>query len=371
MSKLKRIKKARIRFVSLCQRGANHQPVILKGDDQFELTSVAKFDEVEGILTSLVWPNNYVDAQKEFTDDPEVVKDMMYGWAKEGAQLDLTHDFKAIPREQAYPVEFYQVQKGDSRFADWVDLDGKKVDSEGAWALSVKLEAPHLLEKAKRGELNGFSMGGTAEREEVTKSTDGLKVAETLEALRTLLGKEAPTTPEPEMTPEQLEAALAKALAPVNARLEKLETPAAPAAPAAADQAPATPPADPPASEAPVAKYEGDLLDFEAMHKFAIQQKLIKLQKAVDFTDPASIEKYAADVAALGGEPQAAAPAAPEQQRAPAPSAVPTHVAKDGRLVTNYGEAAEFGLDSNLLTKAGRTEFDAADQFLKDNGYID
>lgn len=252
-------KRLRIDFVSLCPRGKNYLPALYKDLDATGLPTIALAkaspEEVEeGVIRALVYVPGAVDADGEFAER-EVVKAMAYDHARRGHKLDLQHDGTPLTPEQAYVVETFLVQKGDPRFADVVDVIGKKVDPTGGWGMVIKLEDPELRRLYKEGRWSGLSMGGAAEREpaqSVTKSQ------------------------EDDMTDEQM-AKLAEIVAKSVAAAVATKTP------------------EPKAPETPVFKAPTSLKEIRAYREKLEREKL---EKDVDWADPASVKAYEEAIAA-------------------------------------------------------------------------
>lgn len=156
---MKRIKKARIQFITLCPRGKNQMPVLYKADGTVAFDALTKASEDAGELTNIVYA-----AERPDTDDQlasaEVIKDMAHAFQKEGGQIDIRHDGKAVGSDKAYVAESFIVQKGDPRFADYTDYNGNAVDATGAWATVIKIDDPELRRLYREGEWNGVSMFG-------------------------------------------------------------------------------------------------------------------------------------------------------------------------------------------------------------------
>jgi hypothetical protein len=159
----RRIKKAKINFLSLCPRGANQLPTILKDDGTFTLQTLVKASEdfdVKGELLNVVYAPELRDSQGDIAS-AEVIKEAMYDSSKSGMNIDIRHNNVAVPKDKAFIAESFIVQKGDARFADFKDYTGKAVDVTGAWATVVKIEDAELKRLYKTGEWNGVSMGGS------------------------------------------------------------------------------------------------------------------------------------------------------------------------------------------------------------------
>lgn len=162
-----RIKEGRINFISLCKRGANRMPVIYKADGAFDVEMLMKaaddFAE-RGEVLGVVYAPELRDTQGGIAS-ATVIKDMMYDAAQRGESIDVMHDGKALTKDQIFVAERFIVQKGDDRFNDFKDYDGKTVDVTGAWATVLKIKDQTLRDQFKKGDWNGLSMGGVADLE--------------------------------------------------------------------------------------------------------------------------------------------------------------------------------------------------------------
>jgi hypothetical protein len=162
---MRRIVRAKINFLSLVPRGANQLPVIYKSDDSVELASLVKatddFDE-KGELLSVVYAPEMVDSQGDIASE-ETIKEMMYDAARDGFDIDIRHDGKALKKSDAFVAESFIIQKGDPRFDGFKNYSGETVDVTGGWATVLKIENRELRKAYRNGEWNGVSMAGTAE----------------------------------------------------------------------------------------------------------------------------------------------------------------------------------------------------------------
>lgn len=157
----RRIKKANISFISLVPAGANQVPVLYKGDDDtFTLQTIVKADMEKGEITGIVYAPEVRDSQGDIAD-AEAVREMCHSFAKNGSNIDIRHNGKALSKDQAYPAESFIIAKGDSRFANVKTSKGVAFDATGAWAVVLKIEDAELRQLYRDGEWRGISMGGT------------------------------------------------------------------------------------------------------------------------------------------------------------------------------------------------------------------
>jgi hypothetical protein len=211
-----RVLKARIKFLSLVKRGANKMPALYKAEGELvEHTTLMKFDAEQGELLTVTFAAEYRDSDMTIAS-ADVVKEMAYSHAESGFRLDLFHDGEALKPEQAFIAESFIIQKGDPRFADWKDNDGKPVDVAGGWGNVIKINSPELRAAVKDGSLSGVSVYGPA----IVALNKSDELADHL-SLR-LRG-------EPKLDPKELVVALLKALEERDAKLVAALKPVAPA----------------------------------------------------------------------------------------------------------------------------------------------
>lgn len=165
-SNKRRFKKGRIDFLSLCHRGANNLSVVYKGEESTRV--ILKASEDKGEITALVYVPEVRDNQGEIASAP-VIKDMAYGFAASGQQIDILHNESPVDSTRAFVAENFIVQKGDPRFTGWKDLDGNTIDPTGAWGVVIKVNDPVLRALYRDGKWAGISMGGDGDFIDETK----------------------------------------------------------------------------------------------------------------------------------------------------------------------------------------------------------
>lgn len=158
--KLKKIVKASITHVSLVPKGANGVDfLIVKGEEAPVVTTqmpILKINEDKHIITGVVYEPNIPDSQGDFMD-AETIEKTAYDFMENHQNIDIKHDFKA--NENIKVVENY-ITKSEETIGD------KKVQP-GTWVMSVKVNDDTIWEGVKKGDFNGFSMGGSGIKEEV------------------------------------------------------------------------------------------------------------------------------------------------------------------------------------------------------------
>ena len=220
----RRLKNARITHVSLVRRGRNKMPVVMKSGGRFEIETICKAVEDGELLHTLVYVPERPDTDEDVASRDEIRK-MAHDFLGNGGNVDIEHDLIPLGPDRVRIAETFVVQKGDPRFQGWTDYSGEPVDADGSWAMIFKLLDPALKSAAKRGELNGVSMFGHAEVEQIHKTAE-LPDPETEE--------DEPMKPDEikelaQAVAESTAAAVVKALKPEAPKAP--ETPKAPAEP--------------------------------------------------------------------------------------------------------------------------------------------
>ena len=269
----RRIKKANIKFVSLCPRGMNGLRTIYKaapddlGQGSAEFVAITKalpgFDE-RGELVACVWAPNRLDREGDWADET-TVKEMAYSFMFNGAKIDLRHDEKQLAKEDVYVVESFMIQKGDERFAEMEDHTGSPVDVTGGWGMVLKVNSPALRKAYRNGEWCGVSMMGPAITENgvqppvVKESEDDMKPEEVKELAKAAVAEIGPAIAS-SVVKELTSAGI------ITAKKTEESKPAAPALPS----------------------FTGDVNDPEAIEKHLEAVEAAK----VDWGDPVAVKKH-------------------------------------------------------------------------------
>lgn len=281
----RRIKKAKIDFISLVPLGANRMPVIYKDDGAVEIDTISRMDE-KGELLAVVYAPEVRDTQGDIAS-AEVIKEMAYDFIANGAKIDIRHDGKAVGKTRARIAESFIVVKSDSRFQDWKTRDGRDVDLTGAWATVIKIDDPELRRLYREGTWNGVSMGGTAVVE-AEKSDDQLdRFAELMMAKLGISNTKQEKKMDEKTIAEVVAKSVGEAFKPLNEALTKILEKAAPA-PAPEKKS---------AVAAPV--FKGSFDDEKALSKFQRELELWQLQKDADLSNAEGVKTFRDAVAAL------------------------------------------------------------------------
>lgn len=177
----RRIKKARCKIISLCPRGMNKTKALFKdadGNPYTEFTAAARMRKgAEGLLDVLVYIPEHEDAEGDIASK-EVIRDIAHNFIPNmtGSGIDLLHSLETLSPEDAHICETYIVQKSDPRFVNVIDDDGRSIDPEGSWGVTIKLDNPAIRALYETDGWHGASMYGAMIVEPLTKSdfTDAL-----------------------------------------------------------------------------------------------------------------------------------------------------------------------------------------------------
>lgn len=282
----RRIKKAKIDFISLVPLGANRMPVIYKDDGALEIDTISRMDD-KGELLAVVYAPELRDTQGDIAS-AEVIKEMAYDFIANGAKIDIRHDGKKVEKSRARIAETFIVHKSDTRFQDWKTNDNRPVELDGAWATVIKIDDPELRRLYREGGWNGVSMGGTAvvEHEKQDESLD--RFAELMMAKLGISNTKQEKKMDEKTISEVVAKSVGEAFKPLNEALTKLLEKAAPAAPAKTEKAPVA---------APV--FKGSYDDEKALAKFQRELELWQLQKDADLSSAEGVKTFREAVNAL------------------------------------------------------------------------
>lgn len=275
---MRRILKGKIKWLSLCPRGANGIKTILKDDGAFELGLLSKGMDDNGELHAIVYAPELRDSQGDIAS-AEVIKDMLYSAARDGFRIDIRHNEQPVTKDRAFVAEQFLVQRGDPRFEGLSTYDGKPVDPAGSWGVVIKIEDSHLRKLYSEGEWDGISMGGTAQVKHEKQDDLADRIVDRLTKK---------LNQEDTVTPEQIQE-LAKATATAVVAAIKANEPKPAPQPKA--------PAEPQTSAAPV--FKGDPTNLDDVRKHNLALKKHNLLRSVDWGDPAAVAKVEEELEAL------------------------------------------------------------------------
>jgi hypothetical protein len=298
MPKKRRIKKAKVDFISLVPKGANLLRTMYKADEDghFELATLSKDINEDGEIYAVVYSPELRDAQGDIAS-AEVIKEMAYDFAKTGLGIDIRHNEKPLSKDDIFVAESTIIQKGDERFAGITDYDDNPVDVTGGWGVVLKVENESLRKMYREGDWQGVSMGGSMlvvpdDAEPLEKETKS-RVERAVERLRSALGMSPSRSSayasvtisgDLDMTSEELAAVLAESNKQLLTDLTKALKP---------EPAPEVTPE--PKAE-PVEKalaFTGDPTDERAVREFEFKVQESAIKKGMDATNPASIKECA------------------------------------------------------------------------------
>jgi len=299
----RRIKKAKVKFLSFCPRGANQLRTVYKEDGSFSVESLVKaspdFNE-QGELFACVYAPEFRDSQGDIASAP-VIKEMMYDAAKEGLSLDLRHNEEPLAKADAFIAESFVIQKDDPRFADMSTYDGSPVDVTGGWGVVLKIDNPVLREKYRQGEWAGISLSGMAAGQ--IEKHDSDEAPGWFNSFLQKIGfKNLQISGDIEMTGDELKAiltennkAIVTGFASVMAKMQgvELDDEGNPKAPATK-------------TEKGDAAFEGEITP-KNLKKHALKLRKEQVVKGLDWTDTEAIKKAEEELASIQAEEEALA----------------------------------------------------------------
>jgi hypothetical protein len=159
---------AKIRFISLVNKGANKETIIYKSDvpegegveavEQF--IEIKKSDSSKQLVYGIVYAPDKVDTHGDAMTAEEIEK-AAFNFLASGKTdaVDTQHTEKG---SDGYVVESYLVKKGDEIFPD----------SEGAWAVTIKVTNEDTWDKVTKGEITGLSMSAIVQPVIVEKNEE-------------------------------------------------------------------------------------------------------------------------------------------------------------------------------------------------------
>lgn len=174
-----KILEAIVTSITLCRRGKNGFRTLLKSDGALEFVTLVK-SQSEGELLAVVYAPNRKDGDGDFAD-ADVISKAAHRFLRDHRDIDIEHDGEVLSAEDAYIAESFIVAKGDERFQNWKDYDGKDVgDLTGAWAVKIRLENEALRKAYAAGGWDGVSMFGMAAGERVDLKAASERIADKL-----------------------------------------------------------------------------------------------------------------------------------------------------------------------------------------------
>ena len=170
--KSREIKDAHISFVSLVGKAANrHSFAIVKADDGRANFStfgpIVKVDADTHYVTGVVYEPMKDDTQGDFMTEDEIQK-AAYWYMENGQNVDIQHSFQ--PFSGATTVESW-VTKSDQKIGDQ-DIQ------KGTWMMTMKITDPEVFAEIQKGDITGFSMGGSGTYVEEAADPDAVEKAE-------------------------------------------------------------------------------------------------------------------------------------------------------------------------------------------------
>ena len=170
--KTRSISDAQIQFVSLVDKAANKKSfLIAKAEDGKASFSaygkIVKTDTDSHYVTGIVYEPMTEDSQGDYMTEEEIRK-AAHWFAKNGDGIDIQHNFEKF--EKAEVVENW-IAKADFEI-------GKEKVKKGTWLMTVEITDPDVWAAVEKGEITGFSMGGTGIYSEDDVDPDSLSKSE-------------------------------------------------------------------------------------------------------------------------------------------------------------------------------------------------
>lgn len=170
--KTRSISDAQIQFVSLVDKAANKKSfLITKSEDGKASFSaygkIVKTDTDSHYVTGIVYEPMTEDSQGDYMTEEEIRK-AAHWFAKNGDGIDIQHNFEKF--EKAEVVENW-IAKADFEI-------GKEKVKKGTWLITVEITDPDVWAAVEKGEITGFSMGGTGIYSEDDVDPDSLSKSE-------------------------------------------------------------------------------------------------------------------------------------------------------------------------------------------------
>lgn len=210
---------AKIKFVSLVDKAANKKKFLItkakNGTADFSATGkIIKTDSKNHYVTGIVYEPLCEDTQGDYMTEDEITKAAYY-FAKNGGGVDIQHNFE--PFDGAAVVESW-IAKADFQ------IDGEKI-KKGTWLMTAEISDPDVWSAVEKGEITGFSMGGTGNYSEKNIDFDRIIKSGIWKKLAKLLGAENEKQ-EDVMTKDEVKKLIEEEIANLkNAELEKLDEP--------------------------------------------------------------------------------------------------------------------------------------------------
>ena len=189
IGKAREIFDLKIEFVSLVDAAANKRKFLLaKSKDAKNFTAkIVKADPETHYVTGVVYEPMTEDTQGDYMTEEEIQK-AAYWFAKYGSGTDIQHSF--VRDEHCSVVESW-IAKAD------FTIDDEQV-KKGTWLMTVEICDDELWSAIEKGEITGFSMGGSGKANE--EETDLEEKKSMLQKFAEFLGFEKSVTEKYEET---------------------------------------------------------------------------------------------------------------------------------------------------------------------------
>lgn len=170
--KTRSISDAQIQFVSLVDKAANKKSFLITKSEAGKASfsaygKIVKTDADSHYVTGIVYEPMTEDSQGDYMTEEEIRK-AAHWFAKNGDGIDIQHNFEKF--EKAEVVENW-IAKADFEI-------GKEKIKKGTWLMTVEITDPDVWAAVEKGEITGFSMGGTGIYSEDDVDPDSLSKSE-------------------------------------------------------------------------------------------------------------------------------------------------------------------------------------------------
>ncbi|MGL5126157.1 MAG: phage major capsid protein [Fusobacteriaceae bacterium] len=192
----------KINFISLVAKAANKKrfALVKSGDGVYASEAeILKQDEDKRLVTCIVYEPVEIDVHGDYMTEDEITK-AAHDFMINGQGADIQHDNKKA-----------DVDIVESWVAKTSTVVGGQAIKKGTWVATAKVNDDLVWAAIKKGEITGFSMGGTATK--IEKQEEQMNIEEIKKALAEVIAKSA--------TPSEL----AELIKRVEA-IEKAEKPA-------------------------------------------------------------------------------------------------------------------------------------------------
>jgi len=169
------ISNAKIQFVSLVDKAANKKTFLITKEERDKALfstygRIVKADAENHYVTGIVYEPMTEDSHGDFMNEAEITKAAYY-FARNGSNVDIQHSFE--PFKGAVVVESW-IAKAD------FELEGQQI-KKGTWLMTMEISDADVWSKIEKGQITGFSIGGTGEYGKEDVDLDAMTKSENVE----------------------------------------------------------------------------------------------------------------------------------------------------------------------------------------------